>query len=244
VAIVSRILVATENFKWRRYGPELCELTQLQATDRLCASQLERNHMTIIQHSYTIHCWYNMKVSRSDPILLKYTATSPVTRHTPTVDEPPPPLCIPQLPWCTSSTDTNHVLLTLNWTTPSSYSANELYRPSDRRMSAKLVPTFADGGCRVVSETDPHGRILGFLDRSRYYFLQVAPELYSRDPPLLTKSGSAGNRTRDLWICGQELWPIDHRGGRTEQHSTLFINYCYLYFVKYTAYEYSYTIYR
>jgi hypothetical protein len=32
-------------------------------------------------------------------------------------------------------------------------------------MSAKLVPTFADGGCRVVSATDPHGRILGFLDR-------------------------------------------------------------------------------
>jgi hypothetical protein len=32
-------------------------------------------------------------------------------------------------------------------------------------MSAKLVPTFADRGCRVVSATDPHGCILGFLDR-------------------------------------------------------------------------------
>jgi hypothetical protein len=32
-------------------------------------------------------------------------------------------------------------------------------------MSAKLVPTFADRGCRVVSATDPHGFILGFLDR-------------------------------------------------------------------------------
>jgi hypothetical protein len=30
-------------------------------------------------------------------------------------------------------------------------------------MSAKLVPTSADRGCRVVSATDPHGRILGFL---------------------------------------------------------------------------------
>jgi hypothetical protein len=47
-------------------------------------------------------------------------------------------------------------------------------------MSPKLVPTFADKGCRVVSVTDPHGRILGFLDRSRYYFFQVAPQLYSR----------------------------------------------------------------
>jgi hypothetical protein len=35
-------------------------------------------------------------------------------------------------------------------------------------------------GCRVVSVTHPHGRILGFLDRSRYYVFQVAPQLYSR----------------------------------------------------------------
>jgi hypothetical protein len=33
------------------------------------------------------------------------------------------------------------------------------------------------------------------------------------DPLLLRKSGSAWNRTRDLWICSQELWPLDHRGG-------------------------------
>jgi hypothetical protein len=32
----------------------------------------------------------------------------------------------------------------------------------------------------VVSVTNPYGRILGFLDRSRYYFFQVAPQLYSR----------------------------------------------------------------
>jgi hypothetical protein len=56
----------------------------------------------------------------------------------------------------------------------------ERYRPSDRRMSAKLVPTFAERGCRVVSATDPHGRILGSPDRSRYYYFQVAPQLYSR----------------------------------------------------------------
>jgi hypothetical protein len=30
-------------------------------------------------------------------------------------------------------------------------------------MSAKLVQTFADRGCRVVSATDPHGRILGYV---------------------------------------------------------------------------------
>jgi hypothetical protein len=54
----------------------------------------------------------------------------------------------------------------------------------------------------VVSVTDPYGRNLGFLDRSRYVFFQAAPQLYSRgwvgpvpDPLLLRKSGSAGNRT-------------------------------------------------
>jgi hypothetical protein len=46
-------------------------------------------------------------------------------------------------------------------------------------------------------------RILGFQDRSRYFFFQVAPQLYPRgwmdpirDPLLLRKCGSAWNRTR------------------------------------------------
>jgi hypothetical protein len=50
-----------------------------------------------------------------------------------------------------------------------------------RRLSVKLVPTFADRGCHVVSVTDPYGRNLGFLDRSRYYIFQADPQLYSRD---------------------------------------------------------------
>jgi hypothetical protein len=62
---------------------------------------------------------------------------------------------------------------------------------------------------------------LSFQDRSRYFFIQVAPQLSSRgwadpipDPVLLRQSGSAGNRTRDLRTCSQKLWPLDHRGGR------------------------------
>jgi hypothetical protein len=43
---------------------------------------------------------------------------------------------------------------------------SKLYRLNDRRLSAKLVPTFADKWCRLVSTTDPYGRILGFLDRN------------------------------------------------------------------------------
>jgi hypothetical protein len=92
---------------------------------------------------------------------------------------------------------------TIHKQTPWPQSASELYRPSDRRLSAKLVPTLADKGCRVVSATDPHGRILGFLDRSRYYFLQIAPLNCTHeavdsisDPLLLRKSGSAGIEPR------------------------------------------------
>jgi hypothetical protein len=67
-----------------------------------------------------------------------------------------------------------------NKQTPWPQSASELYHPNDCRLSAKLVPTFAHRGCCVVSKTDPYGRIFGFLDRSRYFFFQLAPQLYSR----------------------------------------------------------------
>jgi CBS-domain-containing membrane protein len=55
---------------------------------------------------------------------------------------------------------------------------SELYQLSDRCL-AKLVPIFADIGVHVVSVTDPYGHILGFLNWSRYFLLQVAPQLYS-----------------------------------------------------------------
>jgi hypothetical protein len=84
----------------------------------------------------------------------------------------------------------------------------------------EVSANFADRGWHVVSVTDPYGRILGFLDQSPYFFFQAAPQLFSRgwvdpvpDPLLLRTSDSAGNQTRDLWICSQELLPLDHRGG-------------------------------
>jgi hypothetical protein len=77
---------------------------------------------------------------------------------------------------------------------------------------------------------------LGFVDRSRYFSIQVAPQLSSRgwvdpvpDPLLLRKSASAGNRTRDLWICSQELWPLAHRGG-LELTQNDFIQIAIIYF--------------
>jgi hypothetical protein len=74
----------------------------------------------------------------------------------------------------------NFVSVIINKQTPWSESTSELYRPIDRRLSAKWLPTFADRGCHVVSVTDPYCRILGFLDRSRYFLYQVAPQLYLR----------------------------------------------------------------
>jgi hypothetical protein len=108
----------------------------------------------------------------------------------------------------TLQSTTVHARVLKRFTTTNPYnpwleSASELYRPNDRRLTAMLVASFAYRLCHVVSVTDPYGRILGFLDRSRYLFFQVAPQLYSRgwvgpvpDPLLLRKSSSAGNWTR------------------------------------------------
>jgi hypothetical protein len=62
--------------------------------------------------------------------------------------------------------------------TPWFQSASELYRPSDSSLSAKLVPTLADRGCRSAQRI-PTAVNFGFLDRSRY-FLKIAPQLLSR----------------------------------------------------------------
>jgi hypothetical protein len=63
---------------------------------------------------------------------------------------------------------------------------------------------------------------LCFLERSRYILFKIAPNLFSRswvdpipDSQLLRNSDIAGIRTRDLWICNQELWPLDHRTPRS-----------------------------
>jgi hypothetical protein len=40
------------------------------------------------------------------------------------------------------------------------------------RATAKRLPTCADRGCHMVGVTDPYGRILGFLDRCRYFSIK------------------------------------------------------------------------
>jgi hypothetical protein len=51
---------------------------------------------------------------------------------------------------------------------------SELYRPRNRRLSAKLVPNFVDRGCHVVSATDLYCRILSCLQ-----FIQIRVNLLS-----------------------------------------------------------------
>jgi hypothetical protein len=73
---------------------------------------------------------------------------------------------------------------------------------------------------RVVSAADPHGHWSQFSRTEPLLFIHVAVQLSSRgwvdpvpQPLLLAKSGSAGNRTQDLWICSWEHWSLYHRGG-------------------------------
>jgi hypothetical protein len=112
----------------------------------------------------------------------------------------------------------------------------ELYVPSFQIYTTKMntvawvrdrtIPTdkvsvnFCGEKYHVINTTDPCGRILDSLDFSHYYFFQIAPQLYSRgwvyhvpDPLFPRKSRIAWNLTRDLWICSQELGPLNHRGG-------------------------------
>jgi hypothetical protein len=68
-----------------------------------------------------------------------------------------------------------------------------------------------------------------FYTRSRYFSIQVAPQLSSRgwvdpvpDTLLLRKCGSAGNGARYLWICSKELRPLDEETscGMKRAHAT------------------------
>jgi hypothetical protein len=72
------------------------------------------------------------------------------------------------------------VLTILKKQTPWSESASELYRPSDRRLSAKWLPTFAARGCHVVSVTGSLRPYSRFSRQDPLLFYQVSPQLYSR----------------------------------------------------------------
>jgi hypothetical protein len=109
----------------------------------------------------------------------------------------------------------------ITYHTPWPESEGELYGPSDRRLSAKLVPTFADRGVSrsqrgrspsaVISISRPEP--LQFLPSSSWIVLTRLSGPVP-DPLFLRKFGSAGNWTQNLLTCSQELWPLDYRRGR------------------------------
>jgi hypothetical protein len=78
-----------------------------------------------------------------------------------------------------------HILAFLERTTTTNNN-NDVALVHERTISTERPPLVAevstnfltDSGCHVVSVTDPFGRILGCLDRSHYFFFQVAPQLY------------------------------------------------------------------
>jgi hypothetical protein len=83
-----------------------------------------------------------------------------------------------------------------------------LVRERPQNLSAKLVPTSADRG---MSCSQSDGSLWPYSRFSRQEPLLFLPDSSSRgwvdpvpDPLFLRKSGSAGNRTRDLWIWSQE----------------------------------------
>jgi hypothetical protein len=64
------------------------------------------------------------------------------------------------------------------------------------------------GGVVWSAQWTPMAMNLGILNQSHYFSIQVGSQLYSwgwvdlvRDPVLLRKSSSTGNRACDLWIC-------------------------------------------
>jgi hypothetical protein len=95
-----------------------------------------------------------------------------------------------------------------------------------------LVPTFADRGYRVVSAADFYGRYSQSSTPEKLLLRSSWSSLSSRrwvyyipDTLLLRKSSTVGDRIRDLWICSQELWPLDHRGGLLSTYWTCMLQY-------------------
>jgi hypothetical protein len=85
-----------------------------------------------------------------------------------------------------------------------------------------LVPTFVDRG---MSRGQRGGSLtvlnLSFLSSSSSFILAKAEWTPFQTHCYWEKSGSAGNRTRDLCVSSQELWPLDQRGG----HFTTKVNF-------------------
>jgi hypothetical protein len=79
--------------------------------------------------------------------------------------------------------------------------------PTERPPLVEVSANFCGHRVHVVRVTDSYGRILDFLDWRGW--VEPVP-----DPLLLTKSGSAGNRTRTSTSVARNSCLLDHIGGQ------------------------------
>jgi hypothetical protein len=178
-----------QDLPWRQYLPPK-HISNVYQT-ALCHIQKDS-----ILHVFPLKIRYNIKIR----VFWIVTQCSLVERY-----QRIGGICclLPQSDHCvTSQKKLNSVVLVCKRSIPSS---------TCRR---RYCQHFADRECRVFSTADPHCSILAFLDWSRYFFFQVAPQLYSRgwvdpvpDPLLLRKSGSARNL---IWTSGSVARNSDH----------------------------------
>jgi hypothetical protein len=91
----------------------------------------------------------------------------------------------------------------------------------DRSLSETLVPTFTDRGCRVVSPADPPTAVISvFRSETLIFILSSSSIVLTRlsgprsRPTTSQKIWWRRESNPDLWICSQELWPLDQRDNR------------------------------
>jgi hypothetical protein len=89
----------------------------------------------------------------------------------------------------------SYIIKTNKKQTPWPQSTSELYRPSDRRLLAKLVPNVADRECHVVSVTDPYCRILAFLDGAATFLSSSTSVVITR----LSGPRSSPTTSQKMW---------------------------------------------
>jgi hypothetical protein len=76
--------------------------------------------------------------------------------------------------------------------------------PNNRRLSAKLVPTFADRRCHVVSTTDPYVCILDFYTGATTFSSKQLLD-FTLQSHYFSEILVAPLIEPDLCICSQEL---------------------------------------
>jgi hypothetical protein len=110
-------------------------------------------------------------------------------------------------------------------------SASELYRPSDRRLSAKSVPAFADRGLSHSQRSRSPMTVISVFCQEPLLFLSSSSSIVlmrlsgSRSKPTASQANlvAAGNRTR---TSGSIAKNSDHR--TTEAvHSICYLLYSY-----------------